>query len=182
MARAVAERIQASVATSIDIDGRQVRVGTSVGIASSDTISRTDALAAREPLAVAALADELVRNADVAMYEAKQGGNGRIAMYEAAMRLATVVRLDTETALREAVDEHQFVVHYQPIVDLATGHVVAMEALARWHRPGVGLVAPSSFISIAEETGLVRAMGAQLLRSACQTAASGRARERSTSP
>jgi diguanylate cyclase (GGDEF)-like protein/PAS domain S-box-containing protein len=171
-ARAVAERIQASIATPISIDGRQVRVGTSVGIAPSDSISRADALATRDPLAIAALADELVRNADVAMYEAKQDGKGGIATYEAAMRLATVARLDTETALREAVDEHQFVVHYQPIVDLATGHVVAMEALARWHRPGVGLVAPSSFISIAEETGLVRAMGAQLLRAACQAAAS----------
>ena len=170
-AHAVAERIQASIATPISVDGRQVRVGASVGVASSDTLGRSDAAVAREPLAVAALADELVRNADVAMYEAKQSGRGGIATYEAAMRLATVLRLDTETALREAVDEHQFVVHYQPIVDLATGRVVAMEALARWRRPGVGLVAPSSFISIAEDTGLVRAMGAQLLRASCQAAA-----------
>jgi diguanylate cyclase (GGDEF)-like protein len=171
-ARLVAERIQASVATPISVDGRQVRVGVSVGVALSETLGRVDPAAAREPIAVAAFADELVRNADVAMYEAKQSGKGGIATYEQAMRLATVLRLDTETALREAVDEHQFVVHYQPIVDLATGQVTAMEALARWRRPGMGLVAPSSFISIAEETGLVRAMGAQLLEAACRTAAS----------
>jgi diguanylate cyclase (GGDEF)-like protein len=169
--RVVAARIQDAVATPINVDGRQIRVGASVGIAASDTLGHADAAAAREPLAVTAFADELVRNADVAMYEAKQSGKGGIATYEAAMRLATVLRLDTETALREAVDEHQFVVHYQPIVDLATGRVVAMEALARWRRPGFGLVAPSSFISIAEDTGLVRAMGSQLLRASCQAAA-----------
>jgi diguanylate cyclase (GGDEF)-like protein len=170
-ARAVAERIQVSIATPIVVDGRQVRVGASVGIASSDALGRAEVAAAREPAAVAALADELVRNADVAMYEAKQAGKGGVAIYAAAMRLATATRLDTETALREAVDEHQFVVHYQPIVDLATGRVIAMEALARWRRPGVGLVAPSGFISVAEETGLVRAMGAQLLHESCRTAA-----------
>lgn len=170
-ALAIAERIQSAVATPIGVDGRQVRVGVSIGIASSETLGEAGATVTLEPLASGVLADELVRNADVAMYEAKHGGKDRVAAYEPAMRQATVLRLDTETALREAVDERQFVVHYQPIVDLTSGRIVAMEALARWRRPGVGLVSPSSFIAIAEETGLVRAMGAQLLRTSCETAA-----------
>ena len=171
IALAVAERIQESVATPINVDGHHVRVGVSIGIASSGTLGEADAAVAREPLAIGALADELVRNADVAMYESKHGGKERVATYEPAMRLATTLRLDTETALREAIDEHQFIVHYQPIVDLASGRIVSMEALARWRRPGMGLVSPAGFIAIAEETGLVRAMGAQLLRASCATAA-----------
>jgi len=171
IALAVAERIQESVATPISVDGHHVRVGVSIGIASSGTLGEVDTAVARETLAIGALADELVRNADVAMYESKHGGKERVATYEPAMRLATTLRLDTETALREAVDEHQFIVHYQPIVDLASGRIVSMEALARWRRPGMGLVSPAGFIAIAEETGLVRAMGAQLLRASCATAA-----------
>ncbi len=166
----VAERVQASIATPIALGGRQVRVGVSIGVATSGTLDIPRDALGRAPLGLAALADELVRDADVAMYESKHGGKDVVAAYEPSMRLATALRLDTETALREAVEERQFVVHYQPIVDLADGRVVALEALARWRRPGVGLVAPSSFIGVAEETGLVRAMGAQLLRTACDTA------------
>jgi predicted signal transduction protein with EAL and GGDEF domain len=166
----VAERIRSSIATPITASGKQLRVGVSIGIATSGTLDFPDASLGRGPLGLAQLADELVRNADVAMYESKHDGRDAVAMYEPSMRLASALRLDTETALREAVEERQFVVHYQPIVDLADGRVVAMEALARWSRPGVGLVAPSGFIPVAEQTGLVRAMGVQLLRSACEAA------------
>jgi diguanylate cyclase (GGDEF)-like protein/PAS domain S-box-containing protein len=166
----VAERIRSSIATPINAHGKQVRVGVSVGIATSGTLDFPDASLGRAPIGLTQLADELVRNADVAMYESKQDGKDTVAVYEPSMRLATALRLDTETALREAVEERQFIVHYQPIVDLAEGRIVAMEALARWRRPGVGLVAPSGFIPIAEQTGLVRALGAQLLRAACDTA------------
>jgi diguanylate cyclase (GGDEF)-like protein/PAS domain S-box-containing protein len=166
----IADRIRSSVATPIGVGGKQVRVGVSIGIATSGTLDFPDASLGRAPLGLAQLADELVRNADVAMYESKQHGKDAVARYEPSMRLASALRLDTETALREAIEEHQFVVHYQPIVDLAEGRIVAVEALARWRRPGVGLVAPSDFIPVAEQTGLVRAMGAQLLRVACETA------------
>jgi diguanylate cyclase (GGDEF)-like protein/PAS domain S-box-containing protein len=166
----IADRIRTSVATPIGVGGKQVRAGVSIGIATSGTLDFPDASLGRAPLGLAQLADELVRNADVAMYESKQHGKDAVARYEPSMRLASALRLDTETALREAIEEHQFVVHYQPIVDLAEGRIVAVEALARWRRPGVGLVAPSDFIPIAEQTGLVRAMGAQLLRVACETA------------
>ncbi len=166
----VADRIRSSIATPMSVGGRQVRVGVSIGIATSGTLDFPGESFARAPHGLAQLADELVRNADVAMYDSKQHGKDAVAVYEPSMRLATALRLDTETALREAIEERQFVVHYQPIVDLADGRVVAMEALARWQRPGVGLVAPSSFIPVAEQTGLVRAMGAQLLRVACETA------------
>jgi diguanylate cyclase (GGDEF)-like protein/PAS domain S-box-containing protein len=166
----IAERIRTSVATPIGVGAKQVRVGVSIGIATSGTLDFPDASLARAPLGLAQLADELVRNADVAMYESKQHGKDAVARYEPSMRLASALRLDTETALREAIDERQFVVHYQPIVDLVDGRVVAVEALARWRRPGVGLVAPSDFIPVAEQTGLVRAMGAQLLRIACDAA------------
>ena len=166
----IAERIRTSVATPIGVGGKQVRVGVSIGIATSGTLDFPDASLARAPLGLAQLADELVRNADVAMYESKQHGKDAVARYEPSMRLASALRLDTETALREAIEERQFVVHYQPIVDLVDGRIVAVEALARWRRPGVGLVAPSDFIPVAEQTGLVRAMGAQLLRIACEAA------------
>ncbi|MCU0504514.1 MAG: EAL domain-containing protein [Chloroflexi bacterium] len=174
----VAERIRSSIATPITASGKQVRVGVSIGIATSGTLDFPDASLGRGPAGLAQLADELVRNADVAMYESKHDGRDPVAVYEPSMRLATALRLDTETALREAVEERQFVVHYQPIVDLSDGRIVAMEALARWSRPGVGLVAPSGFIPVAEQTGLVRAMGAQLLRAACE-AASAWSREQS---
>jgi diguanylate cyclase (GGDEF)-like protein/PAS domain S-box-containing protein len=169
-ARAVAERIQAMIAPPIDVEGRHVRVGVSVGIASPATASsgmmepedhRTDR---------AATADELIRNADVAMYESKVRGKGRVSTYEPAMRLAAVTRLDLETALREAVEREEFAVHFQPIVSLDSGRIVAIEALARWARPGVGLVPPSGFIAVAEETGLIRPIGMQVFRSACEAA------------
>jgi len=107
----------------------------------------------------------------VAMYEAKQRGKGRVSIYEPAMRIAAVTRLDLEQALREAVERDEFRAHFQPIVNLTTGAVVAMEALARWDRPGVGLVGPGTFIAVAEETGLIRPIGASVIRSAFDQAA-----------
>ncbi len=166
-ARGVAERVQDAVATPIDVEGRHVRVGVCVGIASPATVVGTAAERDDWSLGRAAMADELIRNADVAMYEAKQRGKGRVSVYEPAMRLAAVTRLDLETALREAVEREEFVVHFQPIADLTTGSVVGMEALVRWDRPGAGLVSPAGFIAVAEETGLIRAIGAQVLRASC---------------
>ena len=166
----VVERIRASIDTPIAVAGRQVRVGASVGIANAGSLELPSDPVTRAGMGIAQLADELVRDADVAMYESKRLGKDRVALYEPMMRSARALRLDMETALRQAVDGDQFVVHYQPIVDLLDGRIVGVEALARWRRPDVGLVAPADFIGIAEETGLVRAMGAQLLAMACGAA------------
>ena len=171
VARAVAERIQSMVSAPIEVEGRQVRVGVSVGIASPATVSGGTLEEEGRVAVRAQVADELIRNADVAMYEAKQRGKGRVSIYEPAMRLAAVTRLDLEQALREAVERDEFRVHFQPIVNLTTGAVVAMEALARWDRPGVGLVGPGTFIAVAEETGLIRPIGASVIRSAFDQAA-----------
>ncbi|MCU0504513.1 MAG: EAL domain-containing protein [Chloroflexi bacterium] len=171
VARAVAERIQSMVSAPIEVEGRQVRVGVSVGVASPATISGGTLEEEGHVATRAQVADELIRNADVAMYEAKQRGKGRVSIYEPAMRLAAVTRLDLEQALREAVERDEFRVHFQPIVNLATGGVVAMEALARWERPGAGLVGPATFIAVAEETGLIRPIGASVIRRAFADAA-----------
>jgi len=170
-ARTVAERIQAMIAPPIDVEGRHVRVGVSVGIASPATASSGMLEAEDHRTDRGATADELIRNADVAMYESKQRGKGRVSTYEPAMRLAAVTRLDLETALREAVEKEEFAVHFQPIVSLASGGIVAAEALVRWMRPGVGLVPPAGFIAVAEETGLIRPIGLHVFRSACTAAA-----------
>ena len=170
VARSVAERIQSMVSAPIDVGGRQVRVGVSVGVASPATIVGGTLEGEDRPMSRARVADELIRNADVAMYEAKQRGKGRVSLYEPAMRLAAVTRFDLETALRAAVEHDEFRVRYQPIVDLATGRIVAMEALARWERPGVGIVGPGEFIAVAEETGLVRPIGAKVMRTAFRDA------------
>jgi diguanylate cyclase (GGDEF)-like protein len=169
-ARGVAERVQEAVAEPIEVEGRSMRVGVSIGISSPATTSAMAVERESHATSRAAMADELIRNADVAMYEAKQRGKGRVTTYVPAMRLAAVTRLDLETALREAIEREEFIVHFQPIVDLSTGSIVAMEALARWDRPGHGLVPPSGFIAVAEETGLIRAMGPQILRAACREA------------
>jgi diguanylate cyclase (GGDEF)-like protein/PAS domain S-box-containing protein len=171
VARGVAERIQAMVSAPIEVEGRQVRVGVSVGIASPATVSVGTLEEEGHVATRGQVADELIRNADVAMYEAKQRGKGRVSIYEPAMRLAAMTRLDLEQALREAVERDEFRVHFQPIVNLSSGAVVAMEALVRWDRPEVGLVAPGTFIAVAEETGLIRPIGASVIRTGFAEAA-----------
>jgi diguanylate cyclase (GGDEF)-like protein len=171
VARSVAERIQTMVSAPIEVEGRQVRVGVSVGIASPATMSGGTLEEVGQVAGRAVVADELIRNADVAMYEAKQRGKGRVSIYEPAMRLAAITRMDLEQALREAVERDEFRVHFQPIVDLSSGGVVAMEALVRWDRPEIGLVSPATFIVVAEETGLIRPIGASVIRNAFAEAA-----------
>jgi len=125
-----------------------------------------------------ALADEstsgadLLRNADLAMYEAKRDGGARVATYRPTLHTAAVRRTELEAELRIALAEGQFVLHYQPIVDLATHRVVGTEALIRWQHPTAGLLAPGEFITAAEQSGLIVPLGAWVIRTACaQTAA-----------
>ncbi len=111
--------------------------------------------------------EELLRNADTAMYQAKALGKGRYQVFEPEMYQAVLRRLQLETDLRKAVKNNEFIVHYQPIVALNTGRIIGFEALVRWQHPTQGLIAPYLFIPIAEETGLIAQIGEWVLREAC---------------
>jgi diguanylate cyclase (GGDEF)-like protein/PAS domain S-box-containing protein len=148
----VAERITEELRSPFIMEGRDLYVLASIGISLGD--ART-----HDP-------DDLLREGDTAMYRAKdEGGDFRVfdpAMYERAFR-----QLEVENDLRRAIEQEEFVVHYQPMVDLQTGELWGMEALVRWDHPERGLLNPSEFAPVAEESGLVIPVGEQILREAC---------------
>ena len=115
-------------------------------------------------------ADELLRRSDVAMYEAKRLGKGMVQLFDETFQNRASLRLDQESELRQAIENGEIQVHYQPVIDLTTGDVVEMEALARWQHPDRGLLPPSEFISLAEESGQIAALGREVLRAACTDA------------
>ena len=114
---------------------------------------------------------ELVRNADVALYIAKEKGKGLSEVFEPGMRAAVVERLELEGDLRKALAQKQLLLHYQPIVELSSGRVVGAEALLRWQHPRRGLLPPASFIPLAEETGLIVSIGLWVIEEACRRVA-----------
>jgi diguanylate cyclase (GGDEF)-like protein/PAS domain S-box-containing protein len=116
-------------------------------------------------------ADELLRDADAAMYRAKEQGKARCAVFDDSLRSEAVERLDLETGLRYALEREELLLVYQPEVDLATGRIVAVEALLRWAHPVHGIVSPAKFIPIAEQSGLIVPIGAWVAREACAAAA-----------
>lgn len=115
--------------------------------------------------------EELLRDADTAMYRAKEGGKARHEVFSAEMRARAVSLLRLETDLRRAVEREEFAVHYQPIVSLRSGKIVGLEALLRWEHPERGLVSPEEFVQLAEEMGLIVPIGTLVLREACHRAA-----------
>jgi EAL domain-containing protein (putative c-di-GMP-specific phosphodiesterase class I) len=112
-------------------------------------------------------ADSLIEHADIAMYSAKKMGRNNFQFYTPAMNEESLERVRIESALRNALERNEFVLHYQPQVDLKTGQIVGMEALIRWKHPELGMVPPGRFIGIAEETGLIVQIGAWVMRTAC---------------
>jgi PAS domain S-box-containing protein len=149
----VAERVQAELAIPFLVTQQEIVISASIGIAAS-TSPHTHA-------------EDLLRDADIAMYRAKRAGKACCEVSDTAMHENAVKRLQLETDLRKAVDQGEFRVHYQPIVSLQTGKITGFEALTRWQRPE-GVLSPIAFIAVAEETGLIIPMNRQLLREACE--------------
>ncbi|MBA2255151.1 MAG: EAL domain-containing protein, partial [Chloroflexi bacterium] len=159
-----AQRLTDVLRDPLLIDGREVNVEASVGIAITVTGPGENGAAGAERAA----ADALLRDADVAMYRAKARGKGRFVQFEQGMHDQAMARLDLETALREAIAAEAFTVVYQPVVELRTREVRAVEALIRWVHPTQGPIAPDAFVPLAEETGLIRPIGRMVLREACR--------------
>jgi diguanylate cyclase (GGDEF)-like protein/PAS domain S-box-containing protein len=151
-AQAVAERIIDALNPTFRVLTNDVSMRPSIGIA-----------IANRPLETP---DDLLRDADLAMYVAKRKGKGRFEMYQPKMHEDALRRLETEVGIREGIDANQFEVFYQPIVETHSGQLIAAEALVRWNHPSRGLLAPIEFIKVAEDTGLIVPLGKQVLRSA----------------
>jgi diguanylate cyclase (GGDEF)-like protein/PAS domain S-box-containing protein len=154
MAMAMAERLQAALCEPFEVDGGVVNSSASIGITLSDVGYQAP--------------DEVLRDADIAMYRAKSGGRAQHAMFDTALRAQVSDQVQLEMDLRHAIERDELSLAYQPIYDLGTGHLVAFEALARWNHPQRGVVAPGTFIPIAEECGLIGALTERILSHACR--------------
>jgi len=148
----MAKRIQERLAIPFGVSGHEIVITASIGIAFSG--------------GTATNASDVLRDAEMAMYRAKDGGKARCEVFDSAMQDDAVKRLQLETDLRKALELNEFRVHYQPLVSLTTGKIVAFEALSRWQRPQ-GIVMPGEFIAVADEIGLILPMNRQLLHDAC---------------
>lgn len=152
----VAQRIQETISKPFLLGGQEVFKGASIGIAFASA---------------AVSAETLLANADLAMYRAKSNGKSRCEIFDGRMHAQVTKRLETETALRWAIEREEFRLYYQPIVALSTGSITGFEALLRWERPGNGLVLPKDFVAVAEDAGLIVPIGKWVLLEACRQVA-----------
>jgi diguanylate cyclase (GGDEF)-like protein/PAS domain S-box-containing protein len=157
----IAARVAGAIAQPLRFDRRELSVSASIGIAHN--------------LDGCVSPDELIRNADIAMYDAKARGGGRCEVFDASMHQRVVDRVSLETRLRHAIEQERLRTFFQPIIDLRSGALHGLEALARWPA-GDEPVPPSEFIEVAEESGLIGALGVLILRSACETLSDWRRR------
>jgi diguanylate cyclase (GGDEF)-like protein len=164
-AEAAAVRALEGLGRYVTVGERRVAVGASIGLAVAE---RHDS------------AQEMLRNADLALYEAKQAGKGRVKIYEAALHTAALRRLELEDELRHAIEHEQLEVHYQPIFAIGSQRLLGHEALVRWHHPQRGLLSPAEFLPIAEQTGLIVPLGRWVLRTACHQTATWQQRYNAT--
>jgi diguanylate cyclase (GGDEF)-like protein/PAS domain S-box-containing protein len=160
-AKIAADRLMKALKPPFLLAGKEVYTSVSIGIAQSNPVYEGP--------------DEMLRDADTAMYQAKSLGKGRYEVFDAKMRASVMARLQLETDLRHALERREFRNFYQPIVNLATGEIAGFEALLRWQHPTRGLLGPIEFIGVVEETGLIREVGWWNLSEACRQISEWRA-------
>jgi diguanylate cyclase (GGDEF)-like protein/PAS domain S-box-containing protein len=154
-ARQAAERLMKAVSAPFNLNGKEVFTSVSVGIALSNAAKYE-------------LPDEILRDADTAMYRAKSLGKARYEVFDADMRASVMARLQLEMDLHRAIERQEFSNFYQPIISLVSGEIVGFESLLRWNHPTRGHLGPEEFIAVAEETGLIRELGWWNLRESCR--------------
>ena len=152
----VADRLTTAMVEPIDLPGGRVVVSSSIGV--------VHVVGQREPTAV-------LQDADLAMYEAKQLGRNRTAVFHVGLRDRAIIRLEVENALRDAIRSEEMQLHYQPVIRLRDGRMTGVEALLRWQRPGVGMVQPGAFVPVATDTGLILPLGRWVIEQAGAAAA-----------